>query len=105
MNHYALFETEIGWAGLVWGPQGLTGVQLPHREQDGARRELLRRYPDAAEAPPPAAIASVAGGICALLRGEKVDLSDAPLDLDRVPAFNAKVYAIARAIPPGRTLT
>jgi methylated-DNA-[protein]-cysteine S-methyltransferase len=32
-------------------------------------------------------------------------LLEAQLDLSRVPAFNAKVYAIARQIPPGETLT
>ena len=31
--------------------------------------------------------------------------SSAQLDLTAVPEFNAKVYAIARAIPPGATLT
>jgi methylated-DNA-[protein]-cysteine S-methyltransferase len=47
----------------------------------------------------------VANDIQALLRGEKPDLLDAQLDLTRVPEFNAKVYAIARAIPPGDTRT
>lgn len=44
-------------------------------------------------------------GIRALMRGDKVDLLEAPLDLARVPEFNARVYAIARQIPPGQTLT
>jgi methylated-DNA-[protein]-cysteine S-methyltransferase len=39
------------------------------------------------------------------LLGEKADLSGAPLDLARVPAFNARVYEIARQIPAGETLT
>ena len=33
-----------------------------------------------------------------VLRGEKPDLLDAQIDIARVPEFNAKVYAIARAI-------
>ena len=40
-----------------------------------------------------------------LLAGEAVDLSAVPLDLSQTPAFHAKVYEIARAIPPGETLT
>ena len=32
-------------------------------------------------------------------------MSDAPLDIARVPEFNAKVYEITRRIPPGETLT
>jgi methylated-DNA-[protein]-cysteine S-methyltransferase len=43
--------------------------------------------------------------IVALLRGEAVDLSDAALDTARIPDFHRRVYAIARTIPPGRTLT
>jgi methylated-DNA-[protein]-cysteine S-methyltransferase len=34
-----------------------------------------------------------------------VDLLDAAIDIARVPEFDARVYAIARAIPPGETLT
>ena len=48
---------------------------------------------------------SVIEGIRALMRGEKADLSGAPLDTGRVPEFNAKVYEIARKIPAGETLT
>ena len=43
--------------------------------------------------------------IAALLRGEPVDLSGTVLDESRVPEFHRRVYEIARAIPPGRTLT
>mgnify|MGYP006186833123 CR=1 FL=1 len=32
-------------------------------------------------------------------------LHEAPLDLSRTPEFHARVYEIARAIPPGETLT
>ncbi len=39
------------------------------------------------------------------MNGAKVDLSAAPLDVSCVPEFNARVYEIARAIPPGETLT
>ena len=39
------------------------------------------------------------------MTGKPVDLLDAPIDIARVPEFNARVYAIARAIPPGETLT
>ncbi len=44
-------------------------------------------------------------GIVALLRGEPRDLTGVAIDNSRTPEFNAKVYAITRAIPPGRTIT
>lgn len=105
MTQYLLFDTAIGWAGLVWADHGLVGVHLPEREIDSARRGLLRRFQDAVEAPVTDDLAPVVEDIRALMRGEKVDLLAAPLDIARVPAFNAKVYEIARAIPPGETLT
>ena len=40
-----------------------------------------------------------------LLAGKPDDLTDIPLDLDGVPDFNRGVYAIARTIPPGKTVT
>ena len=41
----------------------------------------------------------------ALLEGAAIDLSDILLDLAEVSEFQRSVYAIAREIPPGRTLT
>ncbi|MEO8114646.1 MAG: methylated-DNA--[protein]-cysteine S-methyltransferase [Phenylobacterium sp.] len=105
MTQYTLFETAIGWAGVAWGDKGLVGVHLPEREPDTARRSFLRRFPDAVEAAPTAAIGKVIADIGELLAGKPVDLLDAPIDIARVPEFNARVYEIARAIPPGETLT
>jgi methylated-DNA-[protein]-cysteine S-methyltransferase len=105
MINFTLFETAIGWAGLAWGEHGLVGVHLPERESDTARRSFQRRFPEALEAAPPELLSPVIEGIRALMRGEKADMTGAELDLDRVSAFNAQVYAIARRIPPGETLT
>jgi O-6-methylguanine DNA methyltransferase len=105
MIQYALFETAIGVGGIAWSPAGLVGCHLPEREAETARRGLLRRFPGAAEAEIPASLAATVEGVRALLRGEKADLSGAPLDLGRTPPFHARVYEIARTIPPGETLT
>ncbi len=43
--------------------------------------------------------------VVALLSGEARDLRDAPLDFRDVPEFNRRAYDVARAIPPGKTLT
>ena len=105
MIGYAIFETAIGWAGVAWGERGLVGVRLPAREADATRRGFERRFPDASEREAPSELAPVIEGVRTLLRGEKADLSDAPLDLSRTSAFNARVYEIARTIAPGETLT
>lgn len=105
MTHYHVFETVIGWAGLAWNDAGLIGAHLPEADAGIARASFKRRIPGIVEAAPTPAITAIATDIQALLRGEKPDLLDAQLDLTRVSDFNAKVYAIARAIPPGETLT
>ena len=104
MTQYTLFETAIGWAGLAWGDRGLVGC-LPDADPETARRSFLRKNPDAVEAAPTPQIQKAIADIRALLTGERPDLLHIPIDIARVPEFNARVYAIARAIPPGETLT
>src|SRR5581483_9897139 len=101
MTQYALFDTAIGHAGLAWNDVGLVGVHLPERDPEVARRSFLRRFPDAAEAPVPDRLAATVENIRALMRGEKVDFADTPLDLSQPPDFHARVYEIAQAIPAG----
>jgi methylated-DNA-[protein]-cysteine S-methyltransferase len=103
--HFALFETAIGVCGIVWSPRGIAGVQLPEADDRATRARVLRRYAGVQEAPPPADVQRAIDGIVALLHGEPRDLSDVAIDNEGVPTFNARVYAIARTIPPGRTMT
>jgi methylated-DNA-[protein]-cysteine S-methyltransferase len=105
MTQYTLFETAIGWAGVAWGDKGLVGVHLPEASPEIARRSFLRRFPDAVEAAPAPEVEAAIAGIRELLAGEPNALLDVPIDTSRVPEFNARVYEIARAIPPGETLT
>jgi len=105
MTQYTLFETAIGWAGVAWGERGLVGVHLPDPSAETARKSFLRRFPDATEAAPTPQAQGVIDGIVELMAGGKPDFADAPLDLSLTPEFNARVYAIARTIPPGETLT
>ena len=102
---YHVFPTALGACGIVWSEAGLYGVELPEGDVDRARARLLRRYPGAMSAAPPAEIERAVEKIVALLRGEKRDLRDIAIDDRDTPAFNRRVYAIARAIPPGETMT
>ncbi|MBM3548711.1 MAG: methylated-DNA--[protein]-cysteine S-methyltransferase [Alphaproteobacteria bacterium] len=102
---FALFDTEIGACAIIWADGGIIGMQLPERRDEQARARLAKRYPGASEAGPPPEIESVIAEVQALLRGEARDLAGVSLDMDAVPEFERKVYEIARAIPPGRTMT
>jgi methylated-DNA-[protein]-cysteine S-methyltransferase len=102
---FALFDTAIGRCGIVWSARGIVGVQFPEGSEPATRKRLLRRHPNVGEAPPPEAVGRVIEGIVALLAGERRDLCDAALDMSAVPDFNRRVYNVARAIPPGGTLS
>jgi len=102
---YALFETAIGRCGIVWSERGIGGVQFPEGSDQATRKRLVRRHPNAHEAAPPEAVRRTIADIVALLAGERRDLGDAVLDWAAVPDFNRRVYDVARAIPPGSTLS
>jgi methylated-DNA-[protein]-cysteine S-methyltransferase len=102
---FALFDTAIGRCGIVWSTRGIAGVQLPEADEPRTRARLRRRFPEAQETPPPADVRPVIDDIVALLRGEARDLTGVALDMDQVPEFQRRIYAIARAIPPGAMLS
>ena len=103
---FGLFPTELGAMGIAWSQRGVAGVFLPELDEVALRRRIARRLPAAQEcaAPDrPAAVRSATAGICALLRGERRDLTGIALDLDAVPELHRRIYAAAREIQPGRT--
>lgn len=102
---FALFETAIGCCGIVWTARGVAGVQLPETSERATRARVLKRFPNAVEALPPPPVRAAMDGIMALLRGEPRDLTGVVIDDAATPEFNARVYAVARTIPPGETLT
>lgn len=102
---FALFESPIGDCAVVWGEQALLGVYLPEADAQALRTRIQRRFHGAAEAAPPAEVQRAIDAIGELLRGGENDLQSVEIDMSRLPEFNQQVYAIARAIPPGRTRT
>jgi methylated-DNA-[protein]-cysteine S-methyltransferase len=104
-QHFALFDTPIGICGIEWGARGINGLQLPMGSDEKTRARIRQRRGDIKEAGPTDEVQRAIDRIVKLLAGERDDLRDIALDLDGVPEFNRGVYDIARAIPPGQTLT
>jgi methylated-DNA-[protein]-cysteine S-methyltransferase len=103
---FALFATAVGHCGMAWQGALLVGVQLPEDAGEAPTRlRMQRRFPHLPECAMPPPVAVWAGRVVALLNGVHDDLRDVPLALDAVPPFNARVYALARQIPPGKTTT
>ncbi|MBO0734413.1 MAG: methylated-DNA--[protein]-cysteine S-methyltransferase [Methylocapsa sp.] len=102
---YALFDTAIGVCGLAWGAHGILGAQLPETSAQKTRARLLQCFPGAGDKAAAGEAERAAEGIAALLRGEPSDLSGILLDMSTLPPFHRRVYAAARAIPRGSTVT
>jgi methylated-DNA-[protein]-cysteine S-methyltransferase len=105
---FTLFETAIGCCGLAWGAAGLLAVQLPEGGEAATRARLERRWPAAREIGSgglPQEIAAAARRIAGLLAGAPDDLADLRLDEAGREPFERQVYAVARGIRPGATLT
>lgn len=105
---YALFATPIGRCGIAWSAYGLTGVQLPEQDEAATRACMGRRFPQCGEGLPPPPVQEAIHAVVALLSGapqEPVDLGNVLLDMDGVPPFHQRVYALTRRLAPGETTT
>jgi methylated-DNA-[protein]-cysteine S-methyltransferase len=98
-----IFDTPIGPCGIAWGPRGVTAVSFPERDVAQTEKRLRQKCPQAKPAEPTPQIRNAIADILALLSGEKRDLAHIPVDDSATPDFNRRVYALARAIPPGQT--
>ena len=122
---FTIFQTAIGPCAIAWASQGVIGVQLPEPSEPQLRARMRRRFPTAIEPSRPfasgvhtavdtipSAVRSAIESIIALLDGrltradgQPIDLASVPLDMHGVPEFHQRVYAVARTIPPGSTLS
>jgi methylated-DNA-[protein]-cysteine S-methyltransferase len=105
MTNFTLFKTAIGSCGIVWSARGIAGVGLPERSEAATRNRLLRRFPLARKAAPPAEVQRVIDDIVALIGGERRDLNYVTVDIAAAPEFHRRVYEVARRIPAGATLS
>jgi len=104
-THFTLFDTALGLCALAWRDDTIVSVLLPEGGAEQSRARLKRRFSDIAEAPPTPLVADLIARIRALLDGQPVDLTDAPVDMSVFEPFARQVYDIARAIPPGQAMT
>lgn len=98
----SIVPTPIGPVAVVRSPQGLTRLLLPPFSE----RTLRTVTRGAAHVDPSAeGFRGLAERLRAHLSGRSDPLTDVPVDLAGSTDFARRVYAAARAIPPGRTST
>lgn len=103
--HYHLFETDSGFAAIVWNDSGISRLRLPAARAQDAERWLVRRSSGALPTEPPLAIRAVIAGVVRYFAGEKVDFSAVPIDMGEQSPFFAQVYAFVRTLGWGETTT
>ncbi len=102
---FAVFDTAIGRCAVAWSPRGILALEHPHKREADTRAALLAACPAAEESAMPPAIAEAAATIAAVLGGATEDLATLPLDLEPLPPFHRRVFAAARTLPPGSTIS
>jgi len=102
---FSLFETSLGWCGLIGTGDRISGCLLPEPGPDQVRAYFARRHPEAVEAAPTPALAAAAARVRGLIDGADDDLIDLELDWSVVSPFEREVYVLARQIRPGQTAT
>ncbi len=98
---FTVFDTALGHCGIAWTANAIAGTRLPETSIE----DIQRRYGEAKLSPPPHFVHEAIDRIRHLLAGEADDLLSLPLDMEGVTELNKRIYAITRAIPPGKTRT
>jgi len=97
---YTVFETELGWMGLVGSADGLRRIMLPQPFEEAVLRLLARDLPGANADPTP--FGNLPHRLRRYLGGEPVSFDD-KLDLAGATPFGRAVWQATRFIPYGQT--
>lgn len=105
---HLVFETALGFVGIAWSDAGLTRLCLFQREQASVERRLERLGVAGeihSEVEAPAWVAALVRDIRAYAKGEDIDFSGVPVDLQGVDDFRLAIYDAARKLGFGETTT
>ena len=98
---FVLFDTCLGWMGVVSSPNGLRMVILPQKSKEAVLCQVMN-YGCAAEEQATALFGDLPHRLRRYLEGEPVDFPD-KLDLVEATRFQQNVWQIVRTIPYGET--
>lgn len=102
---FTVAATPLGAIGIAWSEAGIVETWLHAGTVEGARAQIRRGFLEAVETAPSPGVAAALRDVAALLSGQPCDLRSTALDMASIPEFDRRVYEVARAIPPGSTMT
>ncbi len=98
---FDLFNTDLGWMGIVGSPYGLREIILPQESKDAVLRRVKERDHHV-EICDSATFDDLPQRLKGYFGGEKVHFPD-KLDFAEASKFQQSVWQIARSIPYGET--
>ena len=98
---FFVFDTCLGWMGIVSSSNGLRQVILPQKDKETVLCQVMN-YARPAEEQPPTFFGDLPLRLRRYLEGEPVDFPD-KLDLAGASHFQQNVWHIVRTIPYGET--
>ena len=105
MVNQVIFGTPVGQCEVAWTDHGVCGFRLPDLSKRIEEKRTGTLTPEDNPRALPDEIILLTEAVCALLSGQKMDLSKTRLDLSNVSDFHRRVYAEARRIPAGTTVS
>jgi methylated-DNA-[protein]-cysteine S-methyltransferase len=100
---FALFDTCLGWMGIVASPDGLKNVILPQKSKESAFAQVIS-WGCATENDDLAYFGNLSHRLRQYLEGEPVTFPD-KLDLSGATRFQQGVWQAVQAVPYGETRT
>ena len=102
-SYYDIFETELGWMGLVASERGLRRTTLPERDPEICAMDLGPEFDVAIEEPD--RFEGLRLKVESYFSGEPVSFGDEAVELDDAGPFFRAAWAACRGIPRGETRT
>lgn len=99
--YYDVFQTSLGWIGVVASDSGVRRLSLPEPSQSAAEAAIDTHRTGATRAP--AHFVALREQLERYFHGEDVNLGDVALDLEDVTPFFAAAWKACQSIPPGET--
>jgi methylated-DNA-[protein]-cysteine S-methyltransferase len=99
---FILFQTRLGWMGLVGSESGVQRIYLPEPTPEGLRRRIGKEFPESREGAQ--SLEQAKEEILEYLEGRRSRFG-MDLDLSSATPFQRKVYQVMLAIPFGKVHT
>lgn len=102
MITYSVFQTTLGWMGVVGAEKGIRKIILPYPSSKDVEAEIIGRFPDSLR--DDGTLQPLTKTLAAYYRGKRLS-QDIPLDWSEGTDFSKAVWQATQSIPWGEVRT